>query len=199
MGSRDPRIDAYIARSADFAKPILDHIRATVHSACPETEEKIKWGFPHFDYKGQMLCSMAAFKQHAAFGFWKGALVLGAGQTRDAMGSFGRLASLKDLPPRKALAEYIRKAMALNDAGVKVARAKKRPAPAPKMPADFAAALKRVKGAWEQWEAFPPSHRKEYLAWIVGAKQQATRERRMQTAVAQIREGKSQNWKYARK
>jgi len=199
MGTRDKRVDAYIARSAEFARPILAHLREVVHAACPTCEETMKWSFPHFDYKGGMLCSMAAFKQHAAFGFWKGALVLGDQQARDAMGSFGRLTSLKDLPPKKTLVAYIRKAMALNDAGVKVKRAKPRPAPALDMPADFAAALKRVNGAWAHWEAFPPSHRREYVAWIHGAKQDATRARRMATAVAQVSEGKSQNWKYESK
>jgi uncharacterized protein YdeI (YjbR/CyaY-like superfamily) len=199
MGTRDRRIDAYIARSADFAKPILEHLRAIVHAACPPVEETIRWGFPHFDYKGGMLCAMSAFKQHAAFGFWKGVLVVGRDQNGASMGSFGRITSVKDLPPRKALVAYIKKAMALNDDGVNVVRPKKKPQPEPALPADFAAALRRARGAWANWQAFPPSHRKEYVAWIVGAKQDATRERRMKTAVSQIQEGKSQNWKYETK
>src|SRR6185436_1041147 len=98
MGTRDPRVDAYIAKSADFARPILTAIRDTVHAACPDTVEEMKWSFPHFTYKG-MLCGMAAFKQHCTFGFWKGSLVLGgSAKDPDAMGQFGRIAKVSDLP-----------------------------------------------------------------------------------------------------
>ncbi len=123
MGKRDPRVDDYIQRSAGFARPILTSLRATVHAACPDVEEAMKWSFPHFLYKG-MLCSMASFKQHCAFGFWKGSLVLGAGASPEAMGQFGRIASMTDLPSRRQLSALIKKAMALNDEGVKVVRAK---------------------------------------------------------------------------
>src|SRR5439155_17869323 len=127
MAKTDPRVDAYIEKSAEFARPILTHIRRVVHAACPDVEETMKWSFPHFMYKG-MLCSMASFRQHCAFGFWKGALVLGNGASADAMGHFGRLAGVGDLPPTRELEAYIRNAMALNDKGVTV-RAPKRSAP----------------------------------------------------------------------
>jgi uncharacterized protein YdeI (YjbR/CyaY-like superfamily) len=199
MVARDPRIDAYIAKSADFAKPILAHLRAVVHAACPDVEETMKWSMPHFDYRGAMMCSMAAFKAHAVFGFWKGALVLGANaQSREAMGSFGRITSVSDLPAKKVLAGYIRKAMALNEAGVTLARPKKHPKAAPAMPRDLTAALKKSKGALAQWQAFTPGQRREYVAWIVDAKQAATRARRIATTVSQVAEGKPQNWKYER-
>lgn len=199
MGTRDERIDAYIAKSAPFARPILEHIRATVHAACPSAEETIKWGFPHFDYNGGMLCSMAAFKQHAAFGFWKSELVLGKPRDDGAMGSFGKLTAVGDLPPKKVLVAHIKKAMALNDAGVKPARPTKKPAADVEAPEALVRALKRAKGAWANWQAFPPSHRREYVQWIVGAKQDETRARRIATTVAQVQEGKSQNWKYEAK
>lgn len=128
MATRDPRVDAYIAKSAGFAQPILIRIRDSVHAACPDVEEAMKWSFPHFLYKG-MLCSMAAFTQHAAFGFWKGSLVLGRAKSAGAMGQFGRLTKVSDLPSRKILAGYIKKAAALNDQGVKQPRAPKRTAP----------------------------------------------------------------------
>lgn len=199
MATRDPRIDTYIARSAEFAKPILAHLRAVVHAACPDVEETMKWSMPHFDYRGAMMCSMAAFKAHAVFGFWKGALVLGAkAQRREAMGSFGRITSVKDLPAKKVLVGYIRKAMALNEEGVTVARPRKHAKAAPAMPPELAAALKKAKGAWAQWQAFTPGQRREYVAWIVDAKQEATRVRRIATTVSQVAEGKSQNWKYER-
>src|ERR1043166_4933195 len=124
MPTKDPRIDAYVAKSADFAKPILIHLRKLVHVACPDVEETIKWSFPHFEYKG-MLCSMAAFKQHCSFGFWKAALVLGKGKNGEdsadgGMGHFGKITSLSDLPGDKVLVGYIKKAAQLNDAGVKL-------------------------------------------------------------------------------
>src|SRR5688572_19712282 len=140
MGTRDKRIDAYIAKSAEFARPILTYLRQTVHDACPHCEETLKWSMPTFMYHG-MLCGFAAFKQHATFGFWKHELVLGE-RTGDAMGSFGRLTSVKDLPPKKQLVAVIKRAMKLNEEGVKVERMKaagpKRPIA---MPADLKAAL----------------------------------------------------------
>src|SRR5438477_8689176 len=127
MSSRDPRIDAYIAKSAPFARPILTYIRKAVHAGCPDVEETMKWSFPHFMYKG-MLCSMASFKAHCAFGFWKGALVLGQGgdgaANEDAMGQFGRLTAKSDLPSDKELTRLIQRAVELNDEGVKLERPK---------------------------------------------------------------------------
>ena len=196
MGTRDPRVDAYIAKAGDFAKPILTQIRETVHAACPDVEEAMKWSFPHFMYKG-VLCSMASFKQHAAFGFWKGSLVLGHGKDMDAMGQFGRLAKLSDLPPKKVLASYVRKAAALNDAGLKVARAPKRPAPkAVRTPADLAAALKRNAKARATFAGFSPSHKREYIEWITEARSDETRARRLAQAIEWMAQGKSRNWKY---
>jgi len=131
MGKRDPRVDAYIAKAADFARPILGELRDAVHANCPDVEETMKWSFPHFMYKG-ILCSMASFKQHAAFGFWKGALILGDRSKNDeAMGQLGRLTKRSDLPRKAVLAGYIRKAVALNDAGVKVTRTPRRAAAEP--------------------------------------------------------------------
>ncbi len=200
MGKRDPRVDAYIERSADFAKPILNELRRAVHAACPGAEEDMKWSFPHFMYKG-MLCSMAAFKQHAAFGFWKGSLVIGdASRNSEAMGHLGRITSVADLPPRETLAGYIRTAAALNNNGVKVARpARKTPRRAARVPADFAAALGKNRKAGAAFEQFPPSHKREYIEWIAGAKTAETRARRLSTAIQWIAEGKSHNWRYERK
>lgn len=201
MHTKDPRIDAYIAKSADFAKPILTHLRKLVHTACPQVGEKIKWSFPHFDYKG-MMCSMAAFKEHCSFGFWKGELILGkapGGADGEGMGHFGRLASLSDLPSDKALLGYIRKAVELNDAGVK-----KPTPPRPKtrkelvLPDYFTAALKKNKKALATFKGFTYSHRKEYVEWITEAKQEGTRARRMQTTLEWLAEGKSRNWEYVR-
>jgi uncharacterized protein YdeI (YjbR/CyaY-like superfamily) len=158
----------------------------------------MKWSFPHFMYKG-MLCSMASFKEHAAFGFWKGALVLGrsAGDDERAMGQFGRLTSIEDLPPKNELVAYIRKAAKLNEDGVKVEK-KKAPRPELPVPPELAAALAKNRKARANFEAFPPSHKREYNEWIGEAKRDETRAARVKQAVEWIVEGKSRNWKYQR-
>ena len=196
MGKRDPRVDAYIAKAPEFAQPILRHIRDVVHAACPEVEEDLKWSVPAFMYRG-MLCGMASFKQHASFGFWKHDLVTGSPRVEGSMG-FGRLTKVSDLPSKKDLAGYVKKAMALNDAGIKAERAPMRGGPKPpvKAPADLVAALKKSKKAQATFDAFSPSHRREYVEWITEAKSETTRTRRLQQAVAWMAEGKSRNWKY---
>jgi uncharacterized protein YdeI (YjbR/CyaY-like superfamily) len=198
MGKRDTRIDAYIEKSAEFAKPILTHLRETVHEACPDVEETMKWSFPHFMYKG-MLCSMASFKEHCAFGFWKSSLVLqAAGQAGEqAMGQFGRMTTLSDLPKKKELSGLVKKAMKLNDDGVKVpARAKPKAPKEVVVPDDLARALKANKKAHATFEAFSPSHKREYVEWITEARAEATRTRRLETAIEWMAEGKPRNWKY---
>jgi uncharacterized protein YdeI (YjbR/CyaY-like superfamily) len=199
MAKRDRRIDAYIAQSAEFARPILTHLRAVVHEACPDVEETMKWSFPHFMHQG-MLCAMAAFKQHATFGFWRGSLVVGPSATaQKAMGQFGRIARLADLPPRTTIVRFVKKAAALNEAGVKPARKKTRVVKkAVAAPADLRAALQKNASARKTFDAFSPSHRREYVEWIVGAKREETRQRRVATAVAWMAEGKAQNWRYQR-
>jgi uncharacterized protein YdeI (YjbR/CyaY-like superfamily) len=197
MATRDPRVDQYIEKSADFAKPILTYVRATVHAACPAVEEAMKWSFPHFLYKG-MLCSMAAFKAHAAFGFWKGSLVLGTGADTDAMGQFGRLTKVSDLPSKRDLTAMIKKAMALNEEGVTVPRPRRAPRKALPMPAELTAALRANKKAASAFEAFSPSHRREYMEWIGQAKGAETRKKRVATALTWLSAGKPRNWKYLR-
>jgi uncharacterized protein YdeI (YjbR/CyaY-like superfamily) len=199
MGKKDPRVTAYIAKQAEFSRPILEHIRTVVHEACPEVEETLKWRMPSFMYHG-MLCGMAAFKEHAAFGLWKGKLILDKDGKRadEAMGSFGRLSSLADLPPKKVLIGYVKKAMVLNEAGTRVPREPKAKKAAAKVPPDLAAALAKHKKARAHFDAFSPSHRREYVDWISGAKREETRAKRLATAIEWISEGKSQNWKYER-
>lgn len=199
MGKKDPRVDAYIARSADFAKPILSHIRKLVHTGCPEVEETMKWSFPHFMHKG-MLCSMASFKQHCAFGFWKEKLVLGKTQSeKEAMGTFGRITSLSDLPNDKTLIGYIKKAAELNESGVKVARPKPGEKKPLKIPAYFMDAVKKNKKALATFENFNYSNKKEYVEWVTEAKSEETRNKRLATAIEWMAEGKVRNWKYIRK
>lgn len=198
MGTRDPRIDAYIARSADFARPILTHLREVVHEACPDVEETMKWSTPHFMYQG-MLCGMSAFKQHCAFGFWKGGLIVKAGDRtgEKAMGQFGAIRSIDDLPARRTIAKYVKEAMRLNEQGVKApARARSRNRGPVEVPADLEAALRRHRKARAAFDALSPSHRREYVEWITEAKREETRRRRLETTLAWLVEGKSRNWKY---
>ena len=196
MATTDPRVDAYIANSADFAQPILAHLREVIHAACPEVQETMKWSMPHFDYLG-MMCSFASFKQHCTFGFWKAELLLAAedDKGREAMGQFGRITSIKDLPPKKTLTAYIRKAMRLNEQGVKVARAKAAPRELV-VPDYFIAALEAHPAADEVFHNFSPSAKREYCEWLAEAKTEATRDKRMAQAVEWIAEGKQRNWKY---
>jgi uncharacterized protein YdeI (YjbR/CyaY-like superfamily) len=191
----DPRIDAYIAKSADFAKPILEHIRGIVHAACPEVEESIKWSCPHFLYQGKLICSMAAFKQHCSFHFWHGKDVVGE-TDKEGMGQFGKITSIKELPGKKELVGYVHKAMELREAGVKRARAAPAHKPPPALPADFAALLKKNAAARKHYEAFSASAQREYVEWITEAKTDATRQKRIATALEWLAEGKHRNWKY---
>lgn len=202
MGKRDPRVDDYIAKAADFARPILAYLRATVHEYCPDVEETMKWSFPHFMYRG-MLCSMASFQRHCAFGFWKGSLVVDArGRTLEqAMGQFGRIEGLSDLPAKGALRGFIRKAMALNDAGVSARERKPKAGPreALRTPPYFTAALRRNEAALATFAGLPPSKKREYVEWLTEAKTDATRTKRLATSVQWLAEGKSRHWKYARR
>ena len=193
MPKRDPRVDAYIAKSGAFAKPILERVREAVHAALPDVEETMKWSTPFFDYMGP-ICMMAAFKEHCRFGFWKGSLVTG----KTAGEKIERITSVADLPSKKDLVALVKKAAKLNEEGVKPARASK-PAKQPaETPADLAAALKKKKATTE-FEKFSPSQKREYIDWITSAKAEDTRERRLDQAVEWIGEGKPRNWKYMKK
>lgn len=204
MPTKDPRIDLYIYNAADFARPILLHLRELIHVACPNVEEKIKWSFASFDYKGP-LCSMASFKQHCAFGFWKASLMKDKSLTRNAesesaMGHYGKITSLKDLPPDKKIIAHIKEAMMLNEKGIKlppqkVTKEKKEIV----VPDYFLKQLKKNKKAFATFNSFSPSHKREYVEWITEAKTDETKNRRMETAIDWMTEGKPRNWKYTKK
>ncbi|MBI1343499.1 MAG: hypothetical protein GC171_11250 [Terrimonas sp.] len=201
MATKNPAIDAYITKSADFARPILAHLRILIHKACPDVEETMKWSMPFFDYKGVPLCNMAAFKQHCSFGFWKAALMkdkvlVENAKSESAMGHLGRIQSLKDLPPDKKITGWIKEAMALNEQSIKLKKTK----PATKKPVEvpdyFLAAIRKNKKAWATFQQFPPSHVKEYIQWITEAKREETRNNRIAKAIAMMEEGKDRNWAY---
>ncbi len=197
----DPRVDAYIEKAAAFAQPILLRLRELVHEICPDVREDLKWGAPHFLYRDSMMCHMAAFKQHCAFGFWKAALIpdpegLLAECANHGMGHLGKIQSLKDLPPKKVIKTFLLHAMRLNEEGLSVNRTVRPPTSAPSTPEDLLSALRSNTKAMATFEGFSNSHRREYIEWICSAKKQETRERRIEKAIAQMSEGKSQHWKY---
>jgi uncharacterized protein YdeI (YjbR/CyaY-like superfamily) len=221
MGTKDPRIDTCISKAAPFARPILKKLRALVHKGCPGVKETIKWGMPSYEYpEGDILCGMAAFKAHCVFGFWKATLLFKddkAGAKASAQpttaagkrakldwGAHGRdpvparITNVKELPPDAQMLALIKRAAKLNEDGIKARRVIKKRPPLP-MPKDFAAALKKSRSAAEKFQAFPPSHRREYIEWIVEAKTDDTRQRRMKTAIEWIADGKQRNWKYQRR
>ena len=204
MPATNKSIDTYISKSADFSKPILNHLRELIHNTCPQVEEKMKWSFPHFDYKGEMMCSMAAFKQHAVFGFWKAALMkdpilVETAKSETAMGHLGRITSLKDLPADKKIMAWIKEAMELNEKGIKLpSRTKATEKKEIIVPDYFENAFAKNKKASVVFNAFSYSHKKEYLEWITEAKTEETRNKRMAQALEMMAEGKSHNWKYAK-
>lgn len=194
--SRDPRVDAYIVKAAPFARPILEHVRERVHAVVPGVEEAMKWSAPSFTLGGKILLMMAAFKQHAALNFWRGQEI-GDGQPKaGAMGQFGRLASIDDLPPDLELDALIREAAELSKKAPAPRKTKHAPKPVPEMHPELAAALAKDPKAKAALEAFAPSHRREYLEWIAEAKRDETRRKRIATAVEWLSEGKRRNWQY---
>lgn len=196
---KDPRIDAYIARSAPFAQPILKHVRKLVHQACPGAEESIKWNHISISHRGQILVMMAGFKAHVSFGFWhqqmKKILADDGYRASEAMGIMGRITSLDDLPGERAMLRYIKTAVKLAESGAP-ARSIGKPKPDLPPPADLATALRSSRAATAAWQKFTPGRRREYIEWITEAKRPETRELRLATTLEWVAEGKSRNWKY---
>jgi uncharacterized protein YdeI (YjbR/CyaY-like superfamily) len=193
--STDPRVDAYIAARAAFAQPILAEIRHRMHAACPQVQETIKWSMPFFTYRGQLLANMAAFKAHAAFGFWqRGAMP--TGQEGEAMGQLGKLTSVDDLPSAPDFAAMVADAMALIDSGQKPVRPARAPKPEAAVPPLLAEALAGDAAAAATWHAFTPGCRREYAEWIAEAKRDETRAKRVAETIGWLRAGKKRNWKY---
>lgn len=174
-----------------------------VHKACPDVTETLKWSMPHFDYKGEMMCSMAAFKGHCVMGFWKASLMkdpmlMQNATSETAMGHLGRITTLKDLPPDKKLIAFIKEAMELNDKGIKVAKKPAAEKRALLIPEELLSALKKNRKARETFDAFSYSHKKEYVEWITEAKTEATREKRLMQTIEWLGEGKSRHWKFVK-
>ncbi|HEV7660041.1 MAG TPA: YdeI/OmpD-associated family protein [Allosphingosinicella sp.] len=191
----DPRIDAYLDRQAAFAQPIMRHLRDMIHAACPDCEETLKWSMPSFMYKGKILAGFAAFKAHATFGYWNDSMLGEDEKNRSAMGQFGRLTSLDDLPDRATLIDLTRQSMALIDSGAKPPRATAKKAPFT-VPQDLRAAIDGTPAAAATWENFPPSCQREYVEWVTEAKRDETRAKRLGQTIEWLAEGKRRNWKY---
>lgn len=197
----DPRVDEYIANAADFAKPILTHVREVIHKASPEITESAKWGMPHFEYHG-VICSMAAFKQHCAFGFWKESLIPGMTKyvkEKEAMGQWGRITAVEGLPPDKDIIKFVHAAMELNEKGIKVAKKAPTIDKTLTVPDYFTKTLAKNKKAQAVFEKFSYSAKKEYVEWLTDAKTEETRQKRLETAIEWIAEGKPRMWKYIKK
>ena len=199
----DPRVDAYIEKSAPFAQPILSHLRELMHNACPHATESIKWRMPFFIQQGVILCHMAAFKQHCAFGFWgsemKKVLAKDGFKSSDAMGTQGRITSLKDLPADKILISYMSQAAELVESGERqksIDRPKQSAKKTVRIPAELSAALQKNKLAAKAFAAFSPSCKREYAAWIADAKRPDTKQKRLKQAIDWIAQGKTRHWKY---
>lgn len=201
---QDPRVDAYIAEAAPFAQPILQHVREVVHRAVPEAEETIKWSMPFFTVNGKILCNVAAFKAHCSFGILgpdaRAEIAKDGYGSEEGMGTFGKLASVKDLPAESKLAGYLKRSAGRIAAGkspMAAAAARRQPRKAIPAPKEFTAALGRSARAKAHFAKMPPSHQREYLEWITEAKKDETRDRRIAQAIEWIADGKSRNWKYA--
>jgi uncharacterized protein YdeI (YjbR/CyaY-like superfamily) len=196
MGTRHPRVDAYIENAAEFARPILTFIREAVHKGCPDAQETMKWSAPFFVRKA-ILCNMVAFKAHCSLNFWKGDLVVPKNQQpREGMGQFGKITSLKDLPEEKAMVAYVREAARLDEAGIKRDAKPAKAKPPTAAPDDLLAALKKSKKAAATFENFSPSHKREYIEWITEAKRDETRQKRLEQTIEWLVEGKPRHWKY---
>jgi hypothetical protein len=195
MGTKDPRIDAYIGEANPFARPILTELRRRMHAHVPEIEESLRWSAPTFLYKGKILAGMAAFKAHCVFGFWHPLMRL-HDNSLEGRNDFGRMETVADLPMKSHFVRQAKEAVRLVDENVK---APPKPKAAPKpvvVPGDLATAFKRNAKARATFEGFPPSARKEYVDWIVGAKREETRAERLATALEWLAEGKRRHWKY---
>jgi hypothetical protein len=197
MPQSDPRVDAYIAKAAPFARPILAHLRELVHRAEPGIAETIKWGMPFFECAG-IVCHMAAFKAHCAFGLWRGGPTAKTGKKGEAMGHFGRITALADLPPDAAIVKLVRAAIERNRSGEKVPVKPKAPRAPIAMTAELRAALAKNRVAKATFDGFSPSQQRDYLEWITEAKTAATRDKRIATAIEWLAEGKPRDWKYRR-
>lgn len=200
----NPRVDAYLASSAEFARPIMTHLRELIHRRCPAVVEEIRWGIPHFDYAGDMMCVFAAHRAHCSFTFLKESIMSDPRLQQNpglpaAKRYMGRLASLENLPRDGELIALIGEAMQLNEQGIKVAPRPPKPPAQLEIHPEFSQALADNAAAQAIFDKQSPSFRKEYLVWINDAKTEATRSKRIAESLEWIAEGKRRFWKYQKR
>jgi uncharacterized protein YdeI (YjbR/CyaY-like superfamily) len=197
MAKKNPAVDAYIKKAPPFAKPILKQLRKIIHKGCPKVTEDIKWGAPFYLYQDRVLCATMGFKAHCALVFWKSGLIkkkMGK-KAEVELKRLRRISALAELLSERELLAYVKLAMHFNEPGTKLPPRKERPTPV-KAPRDLTVALRANPKALATFNAFTPTRKKDYIYWITGAKTKETRERRLETAVDWMAEGKSRNWKY---
>jgi uncharacterized protein YdeI (YjbR/CyaY-like superfamily) len=194
--NKEPRIDTYIGKAQPFARPILEKVRERVHAVLPDVEEAMKWSMPAYLVGGKLILITAAFKAHAALNFWRGHELETNHSSVGAMGQFGKISSIDELPSDAALDRLIREAAELAKSAPAPRKAKHEPKPAPQMHPEFARALAKAPKAKSTLEGFPPSAQRDYFEWISEARQDATRQKRIATAVEWLSEGKRRHWKY---
>ena len=184
---RNPKVDAYIDKQQDFAKPILKHVRKLAHEALPRAEEALKWGVPYFTVNGKNAVGMAAFKKHASV------MVCSTETAGGGMGNFGKLTDVSQLPGDEELIRQFREsAEAVQSPETSQPKTK----PVLAMPDDLASAIADTPSAQEVFDGFTDAQRRDYIEWVMSAKRQPTREKRVATAAEWIGEGKKRNWKY---
>jgi uncharacterized protein YdeI (YjbR/CyaY-like superfamily) len=202
MSKLNSKVSEYIAKSADFARPILNHLRALIHSTCPDAEEDIKWGTPHYGYKGDHLCMMAGFKNHCSFSLYKAEMMKDKAiqesvKAGKKFGYMDKIKSIDELPAEKVLAAYIKEAMVINESGIKKVRPESdQPKKVFVVPDYFEKALKANAKANRVFNEKSDSFRKEYIVWIAGAKTEDTRQKRIEQSLEWIAEGKGRFWQY---
>lgn len=198
MASSDPRFDRHLQDAPEFARPLLHELRARVHAICPDVVESVKWRMPAFEFHG-LLAGMAAFRAHCTFGFWKDRLLRSDAALAPLLDRLGRMTSVRDLPSKAAFAKVMKAAMRLNVEGIGAPRRRAAPRPELAVPPELVRALAASKRAKATFDAFAPSHRREYVQWIVEAKKDETRQRRIEQTIEWLAQGKHRNWQYERR
>lgn len=198
MSNHNKKVDEYIFKMADFAKPILTHLRQIIFETCPDVEEDIKWGIPHYGYKGDHLVMMAGFKQHCSFSLYKAELmkdkmIQESVKAGKKFGYMDKVKDLSELPNKKVLTAYIKEAMELNSSGISKPKVVKEKVEVV-APKEFIEALEQDKIAFSVYESKSPSFRKNYIIWIADVKTDETRQKRITQSLEWIREGKDRFW-----
>ncbi len=195
---KDLAVDKYIKDAAVFAKPILSHLRKVVREACPQAQEEIKWRQPFYTYNGKIVCGMGTFKAHCKFWIWNWPTISKSKtqKTKDAMKGLLHIYKVSDLPNVKLIQSLLKESLELRQPGAKpIKRKPLKKKPPVKTPSDLMLALKANPKALRNFQAFSESVKRHYVDWILEAKTEDTRERRIEKSIDAIAMGKTQHWK----